>query len=174
VALALAACHDVTQEPRPADLVFASFASPNIPTPNDLALAALNVRSPLVNSCGTVLDACANPPNAQAQLLCTFRAAGGFPSDQEVPITIPLSALRLDTATNSYVPAAAPAIDLATVTAATVTTTAAARAGDEVRRQVDRHVAEPDDGRAGAGVGRRDPATVPALLGLLRDAAART
>lgn len=121
--LALAACTDVTQQPLPADLVFASFASPNIPTPNDLALAGVVTRLPTVNACGTAVDLCAAPPTAQVALLCAFRAAGGFPSDQEVPISIPFTARHWDAAappSGAYVPVAAPAIDLATVTASTV------------------------------------------------------
>lgn len=121
--LALAACTEVTQQPLPAELVFASFASPNIPTPNDLALAGMVTRLPNVNACQTPVDLCAAPPNAQVALLCSFRAAGGFPSDQEVPISIPFTAKSWDPAVapyGAYVPMAAPAIDLTTVTAATV------------------------------------------------------
>ncbi len=121
--LALAACTEVTQEPLPADLVFASFASPNIPTPNDLALAGMVTRLPTVNACGTAVDLCAAPPNAQVALLCAFRAAGGFPSDQEVPISIPITAKRWDPAAGdhgAYVAQAAPALDLASVNAETV------------------------------------------------------
>jgi hypothetical protein len=117
-ALGLAACTDVTQEPLPAELVFASFASPNIPTPNDLALAALITRSPLVNNCGTQFDACAAPPNAQAALLCAFRSAGGFPSDQEVPISVPFNAVTWSAGTapnGAYLQSAAPAIDTTSI-----------------------------------------------------------
>jgi hypothetical protein len=125
--LAIAACTDVTQKPQAELLVFATFASPNIPTPNDLALAALVSRSPLVNNCQTPVDACSLPPaqqSAQVQLLCAFRAAGGFPSDQEVPITIPLTAKRWDASAGdygAYVPAQAPAADAASLRADTVT-----------------------------------------------------
>jgi hypothetical protein len=110
--LALAACTKVTQEPNPPDLIFARCASPNIPTPNDLALAAVPAAP-----CGLL-------PNAQAQLLCTFKDAGGFPSDQEVSISIPFVAYVWDPAAGtfgSYVPVAAPAIDLGSVNAGTVT-----------------------------------------------------
>jgi hypothetical protein len=121
--LALAACTEVTQQPLPTELAFASFASPNIPTPNDLALAGMVTRLPSVNGCATPVDLCAAPPNAQVALLCTFRAAGGFPSDQEVPISIPITAKRWDPAVGdhgAYVAQAAPAVDLATVNAGTV------------------------------------------------------
>lgn len=121
--LALAACTEVTQQPLPTELVFASFASPNIPTPNDLALAGMVTRLPTVNACATPVDLCASPPNAQVALLCSFRAAGGFPSDQEVPISIPITARRWDPAAGAhgaYVAQAAPAVDLSTVDADTV------------------------------------------------------
>ncbi|MBL0278292.1 MAG: hypothetical protein IPQ24_19860 [Anaeromyxobacter sp.] len=111
VPLALAACTEVTQQPLPADLVFARYSSPNVPTPNDLALAAVPAAP------------CAFLPNAQAQLLCTFKNAGGFPSDQEVSISIPFTASSWDPArgdNGEYVAVAAPAIDLTTVTADTV------------------------------------------------------
>ncbi len=121
--LALAACTEVTQTPLPPDLVFAAFASPNIPTPNDLALAGVVTRLPSVNACGTAVDLCGAPPNAQVALLCAFRAAGGFPSDQEVPISIPIVAKHWESSVapnGAYVAAAAPLVDLATVTAQTV------------------------------------------------------
>ena len=54
--LALAACTEVTQQPLPPDLVFASFASPNIPTPNDLALSATVVRKNGQVSAGVVVN----------------------------------------------------------------------------------------------------------------------
>ena len=114
--LALAACKSVTQEPQPADLVFATFSSPTIPTPNDLALAQVPGGLP-----------CTAMPDGQAQLLCTFVKAGGFPSDQEVPISIPVNAVHWSaTATaefpyGHYAAAAPPTIDLGTVTDGTVT-----------------------------------------------------
>jgi hypothetical protein len=110
--LLLAACTTVTQEPQAPDLVFATFASPNVPTPNDLALAAIPAYP------------CAALPDAQAQLLCTFKNAGGWPSDQEVPITVPFTAAHWDASVppyGAYVPVAAPAIDLSSVTASSVT-----------------------------------------------------
>ncbi len=112
VPLALAACTKVTQEPNPPDLIFARYSSPTIPTPNDLALAAVPAAP-----CGLL-------PNAQAQLLCTFKNAGGFPSDQEVSISIPFVAYSWDPAAGpygAYVPVAAPAIDVASISAANLT-----------------------------------------------------
>ncbi len=112
--LALAACKSATQEPQAPDLVFATFSSPVIPTPNDLALAQV----PGVP--------CSVLPDGQAQLLCTFVKAGGFPSDQEVPISIPVNAVRWDAIPTAaypyghYAPAAPPSLDPATITAATV------------------------------------------------------
>lgn len=111
VPIALAACTKVTQQPNPPDLVFARYSSPNVPTPNDLALAAIPAAP------------CAALPNAQAQLLCTFKNAGGFPSDQEVSISIPFVAYRWDPAAppyGAYHEVAAPAIDLASVTASSL------------------------------------------------------
>ncbi len=105
--LSLVACNSVTQEPRPEKLVLATFASPNIPLPNDLALNAVpTLTAPRLA--------------AQKALLEAFNAAGGFPGDQEVAITIPVEALRLDASSNTYVADSAPAIDPASVTAATV------------------------------------------------------
>jgi hypothetical protein len=114
--LALAACTAVTQEPQAPDLVFATFSSPVIPTPNDLVLAQV----PAVP--------CSVMPDGQAQLLCTFVKAGGWPSDQEVPISIPLNQVRWDATPTAdfpyghYAPAATPpTLDAATITASTVT-----------------------------------------------------
>jgi hypothetical protein len=115
--LALAACKSATQEPQPAELVFATFASPVIPTPNDLALAQV----PAVPSCTLM-------PDGQAQLLCSFVKAGGWPSDQEVSISLPFNSIRWDASPTAsapyghYVPSAtAPTIDTNTITASTVT-----------------------------------------------------
>jgi hypothetical protein len=110
--LLVVACTDVTQVPLPADLVFARFSSPNIPLPNDLALAAVPAAP------------CAALPSLQAQLLCNFKDNGGWPSDQESAITIPFTAVAWDATVapnGAYVQTAAPAIDLASVTPATVT-----------------------------------------------------
>lgn len=111
--LAAAACStEVKQEAPPAEVVLAAFATdatnpaylagspgPKIPQPNDLGLQA----------------AAALPAGAQKELLQIFGAAGGFPSDQEVAITVPVRALRFSG--GSYVPAQVPDLDLATVAA---------------------------------------------------------
>jgi len=109
--LTLAAClfvpacqPDVKQAAPTPKIVLATFAAPAIPTPNDLAMAAAN---PI-----------ANPPLAdgmQKELLTSFIAQGGFPSDQAPTLTVPLSALTWDAASNQYVPADAPSIDVATL-----------------------------------------------------------
>jgi hypothetical protein len=116
IALALVACTEVKQSAQPTDFVFASYASPNIPTPNDLAIAAIPGNAP-----------CNYPAlGGQGQLLCQFKSAGGWPSDQEVPVSIPFNAVHWETAATAakpyghYAPVAAPAIDTATVTPETV------------------------------------------------------
>lgn len=114
--LALAACKSATQEPQTAELVFATFSSPVIPTPNDLALAQVPAAP------------CSVMPDGQAQLLCTFVKAGGWPSDQEVSISLPFKAVRWDATPTASAPygryvaaATAPTIDTTTITASTVT-----------------------------------------------------
>lgn len=78
--VALAACPNVKQSPPPDVLVFASFdpATATIPLPNDLALQA----------------AASLPAGMQKELLQSFIASGGFPSDQEVPITVTIRAVK--------------------------------------------------------------------------------
>jgi hypothetical protein len=102
LALSLVACHGVTQEPRPEKVVLATFASPNIPLPNDLALNAVPTLT-------------APELAAQKALLEAFNGAGGFPNDQEVSVSFPVHALKLDTATSTYVADSAPRIDPASV-----------------------------------------------------------
>ena len=120
LALALAACTKVTQNEQPASFVFASFNSDTgaIPLPNDLALQA--VPSMVVTA--------TNLRGAQKELLQAFIDGGGFPNDQEVPVTIPFNTVTWsETAVNpvtgfagNYVAGAPPALDLATVTSTTV------------------------------------------------------
>lgn len=107
LALSIAACQSVTQESKPEKLVLATFASPNIPLPSDLAL----------NSVPTLT---APQLAAQKALLQAFNTAGGFPNDQEVSISFPINALKLDAATGAYTADAAPLIDAATATDSTV------------------------------------------------------
>lgn len=127
--LLVVACTDVTQVPLPPDLVFARFSSPDIPLPNDLALAAVPAAP------------CVAIPSLQGQLLCNFKDNGGWPSDQESAITVPFTAVNWDPTAGEnglYVPALAPAIDLATVTPATV----AVIRVDVAPNRVLRHVAD--------------------------------
>jgi dienelactone hydrolase len=98
----LLACTDVKQEKPAPQLVIATFASPNIPTPNDLVLQAVPTL----------------PDGAQKELLQSFIDAGGFPSDQEVTITIPFRAVNWNG--SAYVETTPPDLDPATVTPATV------------------------------------------------------
>jgi len=114
LASALFACTDAKQDGQADSLVFAAFSSPNIPTPNDLALQSVPTLT-------------APQLLAQRQLLQAFIDAGGFPSDQEVPVNFPLRAVAYDPGLvnadgtiGGYTPIAAPAVDLATVTPATV------------------------------------------------------
>lgn len=100
--VSLLACTDVKQEKPAPQLVIATFASPNIPTPNDLVLQAVPTL----------------PDGAQKELLQSFIDAGGFPSDQEVTITVPFRAVNWDG--NAYVETTPPDLDPATVTPATV------------------------------------------------------
>jgi hypothetical protein len=116
--LALAACKSATQEAQPPDLVFATFSSPNIPSPNDLILAQIPANTP----CSAVASA----GGGQGEFLCTFVKANGWPNDMELPISIPLSARRWDpTPTTAapyghYADAAPPTVNTNTVTASTV------------------------------------------------------
>jgi hypothetical protein len=116
-ALALTACHTVTMEPQPADLVFATFNSTTgvIPVPNDLVIQKAATATPS-----------ASLPAAQIEVLQGYAKSGGFPSDVEVKIDIPLSQLRWNAALNGGAGAyetvtPAPSIDPASVTASTVT-----------------------------------------------------
>jgi hypothetical protein len=115
---ALAACTDVKQDGAPAELVTVALyspprdpancaapaASPNIPLPNDLALQ----RAPGL------------PDGLQKELLLSFITAGGWPSDQVQPFTLPIYRRTRD-ASGNYVPATGPAgIDTATLNDSTV------------------------------------------------------
>jgi len=102
VVLTLTACPSVDRVGAPPDkLAFATFDSVNsvIPLPNDLALQ----RAPGL------------PTGVQKELLGSFVAAGGFPADQEVAITIPIT-IRSRQADGTYGASAAPdGLDLPTV-----------------------------------------------------------
>ncbi|BDG03551.1 hypothetical protein [Anaeromyxobacter oryzae] len=101
VALLATSCRDVKQEAPSQQIVIATFSSPTIPTPNDLVLQAVPTL----------------PAGLQKELLQSFIDQGGFPNDQEVPVTVPIKALAFDAGTNKYAPAAAtPTVDVATIT----------------------------------------------------------
>jgi pimeloyl-ACP methyl ester carboxylesterase len=110
-AAALAGCPPkVEQQAPPSELVIAAFnapvkpgpvdplTNPNVvPTPNDLALQAWP----------TLTDPALA---AQKALLQAFVAAGGFPSDQAVPISIPVKRLTYHAGANRYEVQAPPAL----------------------------------------------------------------
>src|SRR5512133_192228 len=108
------ACTKVEQQAPANTLVFATFDSTNgiIPTPSDLALQG----APAIDVSG------ANAlKQAQKDLLLDFVASNGFPSDQEVSVSVPFKTLNLNPSANAYEPASTQAtIDPATATASTV------------------------------------------------------
>lgn len=110
--LAVAGCKDVSQRSITPTIVIATFSSPNIPTPNDLALQA----TPTLTAPALA---------AQKDLLQSFVDGGGFPADQAPTLSVPIRAYDWDAATNTYVarcqttPCAAstlPTVDPTTVT----------------------------------------------------------
>ncbi|HTN51168.1 MAG TPA: hypothetical protein VML50_02095 [Anaeromyxobacter sp.] len=103
LAVFAAGCHSVKQQEPKQRLVIATYASPVIPTPNDLALQAVPTL----------------PPSAQRDLLQSFVDAGGFPYDQAPTFTIPIQALKYDPAQVRYVPDTPPTVDVTTITAST-------------------------------------------------------
>ena len=72
---------------------------PDIPLPNDLALLPASVSGQV---------------GAQQELLKEFQKAGGFPNDQEVPITIDFVRQTIDPATGAQTPSA-PALDVTSI-----------------------------------------------------------
>jgi pimeloyl-ACP methyl ester carboxylesterase len=74
-----------------------------IPLPNDLALAS----APTL------------PPGAQKELLLAFAQAGGFPNDQEVPLTIDFTRAEVDP-DSGEIGYAAPDVELASVSSSTL------------------------------------------------------
>ncbi|HYG67761.1 MAG TPA: hypothetical protein VD838_08885, partial [Anaeromyxobacteraceae bacterium] len=104
--LALLACQaDLDRRPL-STIDYAVFdpSSSRIPLPNDLALQS----------------AATMPAGAQKELLGQFIAAGGFPNDQEMPITIQLTRATVDAGAGGAIVYEAPELDLETVTAETV------------------------------------------------------
>ncbi|HET7753305.1 MAG TPA: hypothetical protein VFK85_05290, partial [Anaeromyxobacteraceae bacterium] len=107
-AIALTGCPSVDRDGEPERIAVATFdpATSTIPLPNDLALQ----RAPGLPDAAGV----------QKQLLLSFLSNGGFPSDQEVAITIPI-AVKTRQADGSYGAPSAPAdLDLTTVSDANV------------------------------------------------------
>jgi hypothetical protein len=86
-----------TDSPSQVDIAVFDPTTGNIPLPNDLALIPSNQ---------------AGLPAAQVQLLTAFAAKGGFPSDQEVPITISFQTQTINS--DGTVTDTAPTLDLST------------------------------------------------------------
>jgi hypothetical protein len=93
----------------PATVDYAAFdltsAVPDIPLPNDLALLPQSV---------------ASQTGAQKELLQAFQAAGGFPNDQEVPITVDFVRQTIDSSTGAQT-ASAPDLDVTSINKAGAT-----------------------------------------------------
>ncbi len=107
--VAAAACApSIPHVPPPASINYAVFdlasKPPNIPQPNDLALqpAALSLLA----------------DGAQKDFLAALATAGGFPSDQEVPITIDFQRVNVDA--NGQVTQIAPQLDVTSFKASTI------------------------------------------------------
>lgn len=103
----LAGCEpDIPQNPPAASINTAVFdlSAGEIPQPNDLSLQAAALAT--------------LPNNAQKELLTSFATAGGFPNDQEVPVTFQLQRVNVDSA--GKVTIVAPQLDVATITSMTL------------------------------------------------------
>jgi hypothetical protein len=105
----------VPYTPPPAFVDYAVFdltsSTPAIPQPNDLSLSFAG------RVCG-VPATC-----AQGELLQKFAASGGFPYDQEVPVTVDFTRANIDAATGGTT-ASAPALDVASLKLCTAPGTA--------------------------------------------------
>ncbi len=106
LALGLWACKPtVPYSPPPAYVDYAVFdlesSPPSIPQPNDLTL-----------------EFAATVPGAQGELLRQFVANGGFPYDQEVPVTVDFTRLAFDAATGDTTPSS-PDLDVSSLTVCT-------------------------------------------------------
>ena len=80
----LPACkRSLEQTPRAQNVPVSVFdpATQQIPLPNDLALQSIPDAA-VAAGCGAAL------PDAKSQFLCSLKASGGFPNDQEVPISV--------------------------------------------------------------------------------------
>jgi hypothetical protein len=104
LALAALACEpSISSAINPSAVDYAAFDPtgnpPSIPLPNDLALQP---------------QAIAAQSGAQKALLQEFVNAGGFPNDQEVPITIDFVRLTIDPNTGAST-RSAPALDVSSI-----------------------------------------------------------
>jgi hypothetical protein len=105
---ALAACEpNVPQQAPPSSVVTAVFDPLNgkIPLPNDLALHPQPGVGPALSP-------------AQQELLAAFAAQGGFPNDQEVPVTIDFTRTKINA--DGTTTAEAPDLDFTTFTPLTL------------------------------------------------------
>lgn len=142
VALVAAACAPSVPHGNPPSSVVTAVFDPTagkIPLPNDLALQAPP----------------SNLPKAQAELLKAFAAQGGFPNDQEVPVTIAFTRTNINAdGTTSNV---APNLDVTTLTPATLavflkTATGAGTVALDPIQPSDYVVPPPTPGASGQGV----------------------
>jgi hypothetical protein len=103
-AAGLGCAPDIQQTQPPSNVTTAVFdpTTGNIPLPNDLAL----------------LSPPATLPPAEQELLAVFGAQGGFPNDQEVPVTISFQAQAIGA--DGSVTTSAPDLDLTSFTPATL------------------------------------------------------
>ena len=105
--VALSCTPSIPNQPPPASINYAVYnlGTAQIPQPNALSLQP-SVLATLPNT-------------AEKELLSTFAASGGFPNDQEAPVTIQLQRVNVDvkTATTTII---APSLDIASVTPSTV------------------------------------------------------
>jgi hypothetical protein len=102
-ALAAIACEpSIPQTPPPAAINYAVFdlSAAKIPQPNDLTLQPSVIAG--------------LPDNAQREFLSSLATSGGFPNDQELPVTIDLQ--RVNVAANGKVTLVAPTLDVASIT----------------------------------------------------------
>ena len=108
--LGLWACKPTVPNTTPAFVDYAVFeltsSPPSIPQPNDLSL-----------------EFAATVPGAQGELLRQFVANGGFPYDQEIPVTVDLVRMNIDPATGATTPSA-PDLDVGSLKVCTSPATA--------------------------------------------------
>jgi hypothetical protein len=93
-ALVSAGCQKLDDRGKPQNVAVAVFdpSKSLIPLPNDLALAQVPAAAVGAGCPGAVL------PDAKSQFLCALKASGGFPNDQEVPVTFGFQRQSVDSA----------------------------------------------------------------------------